>query len=360
MPISPTLAAVHTAIADAGGWLPFDDYLNLILHNPQYGYYGSGRVRFGADGDFITAPHLSPLFGRALAKQAADIIAHTGGGILELGAGDGQLAADILTALGTDFCPYDILETSAPLRARQQQKLTAYPSVRWLSTLPTSIDGVIIANEVLDATPFRLFAKRQGQWHERGISSSHNALHWSERPAAPDPMRQRLESLSLPDDYETEVNPRAEALTQTVTAHLRQGAALIADYGFGRREYYHPQRLRGTMMCHHRHRADDNPLLHPGEKDITAHLDFTAIADAGLAGGANLVGYVSQAAFLINLGIADWAPTASDRKSTAHLAGLHKLLAPHEMGELFKFIAFAKGDVPPLRGFADNDRRHSL
>ncbi|MDM5147653.1 SAM-dependent methyltransferase [Candidatus Persebacteraceae bacterium Df01] len=364
MPESASAAdVIQTAITDVNGWLRFDEYLNIALHHPQVGYYGGGKVRFGTAGDFVTAPVLSPLFGQSLAQQIAEVLRCVGGDVLELGAGDGQLAIDIMPMLQAASIShrYHILETSAALRARQASRLPA--SVQWLSSLPESFCGVIIANEVLDAVPFRLFAKHSGKWLERGVTIKKSTLHWQNRPADDDAVRQRLQNLALPDDYETEVNPRAEGLVRTLAQTLKAGAIFIIDYGFGRNEYYHPQRARGTMMCHRAHHSDTEPLHCPGEKDITTHVDFTAIAEAGLDGGATLAGYTTQANFLINNGITDLLAAADNTDAVAWTklaAGAQKLLAPHEMGELFKCIAFGKDISLPLSGFTRNDRRYQL
>lgn len=359
---APAFAAVAAAITDAGGWIPFDRYLEIALHDPRAGFYGGGRARFGAGGDFITAPDISPLFAEMLAAQTAQILRHTAGDVLELGAGDGRLSAALAGLLRGKIRRHYILETSAALRARQQKTLDG-ENVEWLSSLPESFCGAIVANEVLDATPFSLYAKQDGEWRTRGVICENGALQWRDRPAGKDEREivRRLEKMNLPDGYLTEANPRAEALTKTLCETLHEGALLISDYGFGRAELYHPQRAAGTMMCHRAQRADADPLESPGDKDITAHLDFTAVAEAGAAGGATLAGYATQARFLLNCGIAgkmeNAARTLGQLEYAKLAAGAQKLLSPHEMGELFKFIAFVKGGVSPLLGFAEDDRR---
>lgn len=353
-------SAVVAAIRAEGGWLEFSRYLDIALNSPQHGYYGSGRVHFGAGGDFDTAPTISPLFGETIAEQITQMLNIVGGGVLELGAGDGDLAAQILNT--SQVPSYWILETSAPLRRRQEEKLSGQ-SVTWLNALPETFNGVIIVNEVLDSVPFRLFAKRRGGWCERGIILQNDTLAFAEKPAT-DIIVNRLSELSdeLPDGYETEINPRAEALVSALAETLSNGLLLIADYGFGRREYYHPQRTGGTMMCHHRHMADTNPLAAPGDKDVTAHVDFSAIAEAGLIGNAVFAGYTTQANFLINCGITEKLVTYQNGtvQYAKLTAGVQKLLAPQEMGELFKFIAFTKGDIPPPIGFINGDKSERL
>ena len=348
------------------GWLPFDRYLQIILHHPRVGYYGGGNVRFGDGGDFYTAPVMSPLFGEVVAGQAAQVLEKCGGGLLELGGGDGHLAEQILSALPPSV-PYAILETSAPLRARQQQRLRRFGGrVVWLDALPDSHCGVILANEVLDCLPFRLFIKRQESWQERGVGESNGTLIWQERPPT-DSVWQRLADLPLvaaplADGYQTEISPQAEALTATLTHLLSRGCLLFFDYGFGRAEYYHPQRAGGTMMCHRKQRADADPLADAGDKDVTAHVDFSAIATAATDAGGRLDGYATLANFLINGGILDLLKRhiGDDLLYARHAAAANKLLAPQEMGELFKCIAFSKGDAPPLSAFSSGDVRHRL
>lgn len=358
---APALGACRRAVACAGGWIPFDRYMDIALHAPEVGFYGGGRVRFGISGDFVTAPHVSPLFASALARQAAQF----GGAVLELGAGDGALASGMLAALDADgiAADYRILETSAALRARQRERLRDMPAT-WVDEIPADFCGLILMCEVLDAVPFKLFAKRAGAWRERGVRVRDGSLEWEERSGEENEALERLTPLDLPDGYQAEVSPRAEALAATLCGNLKEGAVLVCDYGFGRAEYYHPQRGCGTLMCHRAGRADSDPLESPGDKDITAHVDFTAIAVAGAEGGASLAGYTSQAHFLVNCGIAGALEEASRRESAADYAalaaGAHKLLEPHEMGELFKFMLLAKGEIPPPCGFAEGDRRRQL
>ena len=353
--------AVCAAIERAGGWIPFEHYVNIVLHNPQVGFYGSGRVRFGNNGDFVTAPHISPLFAKTLAQQAKQIL-KCGGEILEIGAGDGHLAAALITELPNTCRRYRILETSAALQLRQKQTLATHP-VEWISTLPDSFCGIIIANEVLDALPFGVFLKKHGTWQTRGVACDNHSLQWREQPLTAPALLRRLDSLDLPDDYQTEMSPHAEALVTTLCAMLKNGVLLLADYGFGRTEYYHPQRNNGTLMCHRSQMSDSLPLESPGDKDITTHVDWTAIAEAGLHGGGNLGGYTTQAHFLLNCGITEILAESlplGDLHYAQLAAGAQKLLLPHEMGELFKFMAFTKGDMPPLLGFLSGCRRRQL
>ena len=351
------LDAVTAAIAEAGGWLRFDDYLTLVLQHPHYGYYGSGRAQLGAGGDFYTAPVLSPLFAEALARFITPYLKNNGA-VLELGAGDGTLARQLLPLLPRD-CRYLILETSAALAARQQhqlQPLTADRDINWLTELPLTHHGFIIANEVLDCVPFRLLRREQAQWRECGVIREQDTLQFSTR-AVTDDIAAPLNGYCLPEGYQTEISPQAAALTRTLAACLTTGCLLFADYGYGRSEYYHPMRSEGTLRCFRAQRMDSLPLEAPGEKDITAHVDFTAIADAGLEDGCRLAGYVTQAQGLINSGITDiLAAYQQDRlRYTRLVAGVQKLLAPQEMGEIIKWLGFIKGDVPPPAAFADGD-----
>ena len=356
--------AIFAAIDAGDGFLPFDDFLTLALHDPHYGYYGSGRVHFGNGGDFHTAATLSPLFAAVLAQQIAPYLTNAGD-VLELGAGDGTLAEQLLTHLPTDL-PYRylILETSAALAARQQQRLAAFPQVQWLTALPAEHRGFILANEVLDCVPFRLLQRVGDRWHERGVCRQEPApwLQFATRPlGASDTVADQLPT-TVAAGYQTEVSPQAAALVRTLADCLKEGCLFFADYGFGRNEYYHPQRNRGTLLCYQQQTVDSNPLAALGEKDITAHVDFTAIAEAGLAGGARFAGYVTQAQGLINGGITnvlakDVGNTALYARATA---GAHKLLAPHEMGESIKWIGFYQGAVAPATVFKNNDISHRL
>lgn len=367
---------MRAAINTNGGWLGFDDFLNIALHDPQHGYYGSGNVRFGSGGDFYTAPTISPLFAHTLARLMATTLG--GGDVLELGAGDGTLAAQLLHALPPDaYRHYVILETSAALAARQRERLRDNPRVRWITALPPQHDGFIIANEVLDCVPFRLLVRQGNRWRERGVAAAKSdtaedgALTFAVRDiqdGAADYLDDMPPADNLPEGYESEFSPQAAALAETLAACLQRGYLLFADYGFGRAEYYHPQRTKGTLMCHRNQRveqADNAPLEQVGEKDITAHVDFTAIAEAGLRGGAALAGYVTQAQGLINSGITELlaahpgsADGSGDYFRTA--AEAHKLLAPHEMGELIKWMGFSKGAPPPLPTFSQGDMSHRL
>ena len=362
---------IHREIAAAGGWIAFSRYMELALYAPGLGYYSAGAAKFGAAGDFVTAPELSPLFGRTLARQVAQVLELTGGEVLELGAGSGRLALDLLRELerlGTLPVRYHILEVSADLRERQRALIgEAAPHllerVAWLDTLPASFTGIILGNEVLDAMPAALVRWREDAVYERGVASAGDEFQWSERPLAPGPLLDAARALELPAGYLSEINLAAAALVASLARRLQSGALLLIDYGFGESEYYHPQRSQGTLMCHYRHHAHADPFFLPGLQDITAHADFSRIGRAGTAGGLELLGYATQAAFLINCGIAQLLSETPVEDVSTYLPltnQAQRLLSPAEMGELFKVIALGKGIDEPLVGFAGGDRRHSL
>lgn len=368
------VAALRGAIADAGGWISFARYMELVLYAPGLGYYAAGAAKLGPDGDFVTAPELSPLFGAALAAQLDAILAATTRReILELGAGTGSLAASVLDALArADALPsrYRILETSPDLRQRQRATLArATPEheaiVEWVDALPESIDGAVVANEVLDAIPAHLVRTHAGTTFERGVGWDEQAcrFRWQDRRA--DERLAMLATKRFPAgaDYLSELNPSAEALVRSIGASLEGGAALFIDYGFPAAEYYHPQRSEGTLMCHYRQRAHADPFVWPGLADITAHVDFTAIAAAGADAGLHVAGFAPQAPFLMSCGMLDLLAAVGPPDSVAYLkavAPVQKLLSPAEMGELVKVLALAKSPEVAWPGFAIVDRRHRL
>ncbi|WP_010090458.1 class I SAM-dependent methyltransferase [Burkholderia ubonensis] len=380
---SETLAAqLRGEIAAAGGWLPFDRFMERALYAPGLGYYSGGARKFGRradDGsDFVTAPELSPLFAQTLARPVAQALAASGTRrVMEFGAGTGKLAAGLLAALdalAAELDEYLIVDLSGELRERQRDTIAAAApglasKVRWLDALPERFEGVVVGNEVLDAMPVRLFAKADGAWRERGVAlDARQAFVFEDRPAAP------AASADLPpalaaldadagDGYVTETHEAALAFTRTVCTMLARGAVLLIDYGFPAHEYYHPQRDRGTLMCHYRHRAHDDPFLYPGLQDITAHVEFSGIYAAGVATGADLLGYTSQARFLLNAGITDVLAAIDPSDVHAFLPAanaVQKLISEAEMGELFKVIAFSRGLDGTLDAFARGDRSHAL
>nr|WP_179583663.1 SAM-dependent methyltransferase [Pigmentiphaga litoralis] len=367
---------LRAQIAAAGGWLPFDHWMGDALYAPGLGYYAAGSEKLGSPGtaalggDFVTAPELTPLFGAALARQVAEVLADCGSvDVMEVGAGTGALALSLLDALdGLGVTArYRILEVSADLRERQQTTLASFGDrVTWLDALPGSFTGCVVANELLDAMPVRLFhwPDNGGRLEERGVSvDASGAFVWVDRPAPDALARAVSDRMPALPGYTSEVNLQAEAFVRGMGDWLTRGAALLIDYGFPRAEYYHPQRAAGTLMCHLRHVAHADPFVAPGVQDITAHVDFTAMADAALEGGLDVLGYTSQSTFLMNAGLADILGNLdpSDAKAYAQtVAPVQKLLSPAEMGELFKVLAVGRDVDVSLRGFAQGDRRHRL
>ena len=359
-------------IRAAGGWLPFEHWMQAALYAPGLGYYSAGSTKLHHEGDFTTAPETSPLFGQALAQQVADILhASESRKVLEFGAGSGALAASIIPALQQAgiHVDYQILELSADLRERQQERLSEWADqVQWLDALPAAFSGCVLANEVLDAMPAILF-----QWTDEGQPAI-LGVALDARAEAPTPFRWALHEApprtaaaiaarmpALPG-YRSELNLQAEAWVRNLGMWLEKGAALLIDYGFPQAEYYHPQRTQGTLMCHFRHHAHDQPLVLAGLQDITAHVDFTAMADAALDGGLEVLGFTSQARFLMNAGLMDLvsAPGDDPVRRARQLTTLNTLLSEAEMGELFKVLAVGRSVAAPLRGFVRGDRRDRL
>ena len=360
------------ATQTAGGWLGFDQFMAQALYTPGLGYYANDSRKLGtmpaSGSDFVTAPEMTPLFGRTLARQVAQALQVTQTSeVWEFGAGSGALALHVLEALGDEVERYTIVELSGSLRLRQQQLLHKFGDrVRWVRELPREMRGVVLGNEVLDAMPVKLLARVQGVWHERGVAVRDEtdvsvraepveaipSFTWQDHPTD---LRPPLE-IEGPHDYLTEIHPQAEAFIRTLADHLVQGAAFFIDYGFPESEYYHPQRHMGTVMCHRAHLADTDPLVDVGLKDITAHVNFTGIALAGQDAGLEVLGYCTQARFLMNSGLLDLLVQA-DLKERVNA---QKLILEHEMGELFKVIGFCKGDPWEAIGFAQGDRTHTL
>jgi len=359
-------------IAQAGGWLAFDEFMAAALYSPGLGYYSGGRRIFGIDprggSDFVTAPELSPLFGRVLAVQVEEALRASGTcEVIEFGAGSGALAEQLLQALpaAIDGEPlrYAIVELSGALRERQQARLAGFaPRVRWLDAWPEAIRGVVVGNEVLDAMPVKLLARGARAWHERGVAlDAAGRFAFADRAeplqlAGATRAAEALDAWAGPPGSVTEIHPQAEAFIESLAARLVQGAALLIDYGFPEHEYYHPQRTGGTLMCHRGHRADGDPLADVGEKDITAHVNFSGIALAAQSAGLEIAGYTSQARFLLNCGLGELLAAAS----TAERAMAQRLVNEHEMGELFKVIALSRGSTLDPLGFRAGDRTHRL
>jgi SAM-dependent MidA family methyltransferase len=361
-------------IDKAGGWLGFDRFMELSLYAPGMGYYSGGARKFGAAGDFVTAPELTSAFSQTLGAQAAQILALSAPQVIEVGAGSGRLAADLLLELerrGALPERYAILDLSGELRARQRATIAERAAhlvdrVAWLDRLPAHFDGLVLANELLDAMPVHLVAWRSEGICERGVAWQDERFVWIDRPAH-GRLLERAQALAteyaIPPGYLSEICLAAPAWVDAWAGILRRGALLLIDYGFPRREYYHPQRAAGTLMCHYRHYAHGEPFYLPGLQDITAHVDFTAIVEAGCAAGLDLLGYTTQAAFLFNCGLTEvLARTpADDAARYLPLANAaQKLISPAEMGELFKVIALGKGLTEPLLGFLHGDRSATL
>ena len=352
---------IHHAIAKAGGWLGFDRFMAMALYEPGWGYYTNALQKFGAmpasGSDFVTAPLMSPLFGQALAVQVKQALAATDTQeVWEFGAGTGALAKQLLASLGDAIGRYTIIDLSGTLRSRQADHLLEYADkVRWLDHWPEVIEGVVVGNEVLDAMPVQLLQRKNGVWHERGVVSMGDGFAWQDRPTD---LRPPVD-IEGQHDYLTEIHSQAEAFIASLAERLKAGkggAAFFLDYGFPEAEYFHPQRHMGTVMCHQLHQADDNPLVDVGQKDITAHVNFTGVALAAQDAGLEVLGYASQAWFLLNLGLAEQMANAS----LAERSQAQRLINEHEMGELFKVIGFSTSADWAALGFSQGDRSHRL
>ena len=364
-------AHLRARVEAAGGWIPFSRYMEAALYAPGLGYYAAGSMKFGAAGDFVTAPEMTSLFGRTLAHVIAPVLAQTGGEVLELGAGSGRLAVDVLgelERLGTLPAHYCILEISADLRARQQETLARElphlrERVQWLDALPVHFSGVIFGNEVLDALPVERVNWTENGPLVHGVTLDGDGFAWQDRPIDDPLLRVRAHALNLAPGYLTEINLAADALIGSLAHSLDRGLILMIDYGFSASEYYHPQRHMGTLRVHHRHHALDDPFYLPGLCDLTAHVDFSAVARAGEGAGLELAGYTGQANFLLESGLTELLMQTPPTDAAAYLPqanAVQRLVSPAEMGELFKVIGFTRGDIAAPAGFARGDRRHSL
>ncbi len=355
-----------------GGWMSFARYMELVLYAPGLGYYSAGARKLGADGDFTTAPELTPLYGHCIAQQARQILALGLDEILEVGAGSGALAAELLEELDRlDAAPqrFLILELSADLRARSRDLLAErvphlMERIAWLNVLPPAFSGLVLGNEVLDAMPVHIVRATEQGIEEGGVVASRGErpFEWSFRPAAGE-LRAAAEQLGLAPGYVTEIALAARAFVRSVGAILERGVMLFVDYGFPAGEFYHEQRSQGTLMCHYRHRAHADPFFLPGLQDVTAHVDFSAIAAAASKVELDVLGYASQEQFLVNCGITDLmlrTPPEDPARYLPTAAAASKLLSPAEMGEIFKAIAFGRGVPDELAGFSAGDRRHTL
>jgi len=362
---------IRNDIQSQGGWIPFSRFMELALYAPGLGYYTAGARKFGESGDFVTAPEISSLFGRTLARQLQAVMQTSTPHILELGAGSGKLALDILRELerlGSLPDTYSILEVSADLRGRQQQLLQEqlphlFARIQWLDALPDTLSGAVFGNEILDALPVHLVFWNEGKIMERGVAAEGNRFVWSDRLPQNETLHDIAKGIAVPDDYLSEVSLTARGLVSSLAERLTRGVLLFIDYGFGAREYYHPQRHRGTLMCHYRHHSHDDPFYLPGLQDITAHVDFTAAAEASIDYGAHLLGYTTQAHFLLNNGLPDLLGEVSPENVREYLPlskQVQKLTSPAEMGELFKVLVMGKGIDAPLHNFMSGDRSRML
>ncbi|GAB4168265.1 MAG: SAM-dependent methyltransferase [Rhodocyclaceae bacterium] len=358
-------------IGARGGWLAFSRYMELALYAPGLGYYAAGARKFGASGDFVTAPEITSLFGQALAAQLREIMGRSAPALIEVGAGTGALAADLLEELALcDALPesYAILEVSADLRQRQADTLRERDPrlagrVRWITSLPERFSGAILANEVLDVMPVQVLAWRSGGLFECGVAlDEHGGFRWEERPAHGHALEYARRIAAAPP-YRSEICLASRAWIRAWAGILERGALLLIDYGFPRREYYHPQRSAGTLRCHYRHRAHDDPFFLPGLNDITSHVDFTSVAEAGVEAGLELLGYCPQAAFLLDCGILDILARIRPESGSRYLkaaADVQRLINPAEMGELFKVMALGRSVGGGLLGFRSAERSHTL
>ena len=371
------MSSIQAIIAKEGGWINFAQLMDAALYTPGLGYYSGGAKKFGLSGDFVTASEISPLFSQTIARQTQQVLSslqtqNKKADILELGAGTGRFAKDLLFELAKlEQLParYMILEVSAHLREQQHSTLkAALPNelmerVVWLDALPRSFDGLIFANEVLDALPVHIVRTKADGIAEIGVVSEDEGLVWKEKPAFSSALKDFVAELKLMDGYTTEVCLAATGLVASLAGILQSGMLLMIDYGFSRTEYYHPQRNQGTLMCHYRHRAHGDPLVYLGLQDITAHVDFTRVAETGVGNGLELIGFLTQAQFLINAGITELLESIPAEDSANYLplvASAQKLLSPAEMGDLFKVIAFEKNLDIPFIGFSSGDKSHTL
>jgi SAM-dependent MidA family methyltransferase len=361
---------IAAEIEEHGGAIPFSRFMELALYAPRLGYYSGGASKLGPAGDFTTAPEISALFGAALARAAASIIAQSAPNIIEFGAGTGKLARDLLTSLldmGVRVERYTIIDLSGELRARQQEMLKDFPMVTWAESLPAHFSGVVLANEVLDAMPVELVARRAEGWCRQMVTIADGRFAFTDADLPP-ALAEQLQSQiphadTLQEGYVTELHPVAAGFMAALAGMFSEGkgAAILIDYGFPAHEYYFEQRIGGTLMCHYRHHAHPDPFFLPGLQDITAHVDFTAMARAALDAGLDVLAYMPQAPFLLACGIGELLLRTDPSDALRYLPqarAVQKLVAPSEMGELFKVLAVGKGvDLAPEIVGADRSHR---
>jgi len=378
LPDSDALAAsqalqqlIAAEIEQQGGAIAFSRFMELALYAPRLGYYSGGAAKLGSDGDFTTAPEITPLFGQALARAAAAIIAQSAPNIIEFGAGTGKLARDVLTALaeqGVQVDSYTIIELSGELRARQQEALQDFPQVRWVDGFPEAYSGVVLANEVLDAMPIELVLKTAAGWRRQMVTVEDGRFTYVQQELdaalAQQLARQVPAADTLPEGYLTEIHPVACGFMASLARMFEngKGAAFLFDYGFPAHEYYVDQRVGGTLMCHYRHHAHPEPFYLPGLQDITAHVDFTAMALAAQDAGLDVLGYMNQASFLLGCGIGELLLRTDPEDAMRYLPqskAVQKLVSPAEMGELFKVLAVGR-EVELPEAIVRADRSHRL
>ena len=361
---------IRGEIAASGGWISFARYMELALYAPGLGYYSAGSRKLGKAGDFVTAPEISPLYGQTLARQVKQVLDVGFDEVLEVGAGSGALAATLLEELersGGAPRNYLILELSADLRERSRDTLASrvphlLERVAWLNRLPPAFSGVVLGNEVLDAMPAHVVRIQGGRVEEGGVGVRSDRLDWSWRVASGELLK-AAQALELPEGFRTEIQLAARGFMRSLAGVLEKGAALFVDYGFPEKEFYHPQRKDGTLMCHYRHHAHADPFFLPGLQDITSHVDFSAIAASARSGGLELLGYTGQAQFLVNCGITEVmsrTPPEDEARFLPLANQANRLMSPAEMGELFKVIALGREFAAPLLGFREGDRRQAL
>lgn len=360
---------IQQRICERGGFLPFAEFMQMALYQPQYGYYTGGAHKIGAGGDFVTAPALTPLFGQTLAVQLHSLLPQTAGNVYEFGAGTGALAAQLLGELSGSLSHYHIIEVSPDLAERQRRHLAdTVPQhlhqVSWLSELPDTLDGIAIGNEVLDAMPCDIVRRENGRCLLMGVGLDEAGQFQWQSASLPAGLAAEAQTL-LPDinGYTSELHLHQQAFIRTLAERLTRGALLFIDYGFGAAEYYHPQRNQGTLIGHYQHHTVHDPFTYIGLADLTCHINFTGITEAACQSGLDLIGYATQAAFLLNLGLTDQLAKQGAPDSEVYIraaAACQILIAPHEMGELFKVIAFGRNIDPDWAGFAQGDLCHKL
>ncbi len=356
--VSAARQGILALIRENGGWLPFPDYANTCLNHPGFGYYGNWIRSIGPEGDFITAPEMGSLFNDVMGTCLARTAERNGGGFLEIGAGMGTFAANVLRIAQKDEVSlknYWIIETSTSLRSLQQdtlRNLDGTADIRWLEEFPSKFTGVVFGNELIDAIPCSIYQYMDSSWHERGVSEEDGNLVWCNREIRDDEVPNRLKSLSVGEGYCAEINFRGESLVRSILDAINKGILVLVDYGYGRTEFYHPQRILGTLMCHRRHVAFSDPFMLPGISDMTTHVDFTGVADAAAQSGGTVLGYCDLSDFLTSCGsLKDMDPETDPVRFRSQVESMRKLLMPHEMGQIFKVMVIGKGDCQaPVMG----------